>query len=445
MKLKTILVSILAIFALGSLAGCDVFQSTPTNDLLKASGRISAHEITIASELGGKVVEVYFNEGDDVKEGDVLFKIDDEVSQAQLKQADSAVETAKAALELVKKQAEAAHLQVDQAVEGARLQDMQARLTTWDQTQPKEFDLPTWYFQKEELIKAAQVVVTEAEKNLENQTKNLADVLKKNSESEILRAERNLVEAQAAYQVAVKLQDQAKAAPDNADLLKAAEDTHDQALKVLEVVQLDYKRVITTTAAKEILEARSKVAVAQSRLDLARDEVTRLQSGEDSLMVKTAKTAAEQADAAVLQAEAGLKQAEAALALAQLQIVKSEVKAPMSGTILVQNVKVGQLAAPGGVVMTIGQLDNVEIMVYVPESMYGRVKLGQEVSISVDSFPNRSYSGKVAMISSQAEFTPRDVQTIEGRKTTVYGVKITATNPEHELKPGMPADVNFEK
>jgi len=97
----------------------------------------------------------------------------------------------------------------------------------------------------------------------------------------------------------------------------------------------------------------------------------------------------------------------------------------------------------GGTVLTIGQLAEVNLIVYIPETEYGKVKIGDEVSISVDSFPGKTYKGTVTYISDQAEFTPRNVQTVEGRRTTVYAVKITVPNADLELKPGMPADVAF--
>jgi multidrug resistance efflux pump len=93
--------------------------------------------------------------------------------------------------------------------------------------------------------------------------------------------------------------------------------------------------------------------------------------------------------------------------------------------------------------LTIGQLQEVNLTVYIPETEYGKVKLGDQVSITVDSFPGETFIGNVVYISDQAEFTPRNVQTIEGRKTTVYAVKLSVPNPDLELKPGMPADVTF--
>ena len=93
--------------------------------------------------------------------------------------------------------------------------------------------------------------------------------------------------------------------------------------------------------------------------------------------------------------------------------------------------------------MVIGQLTEVELVVYIPEAQYGKIFLGQEVPITVDSFPGVTFIGEVVNISDQAEFTPRNIQTVEGRRATVYAVKLQVPNPEGKLKPGMPADVKF--
>ncbi|MDO8755549.1 MAG: efflux RND transporter periplasmic adaptor subunit, partial [Anaerolineales bacterium] len=103
----------------------------------------------------------------------------------------------------------------------------------------------------------------------------------------------------------------------------------------------------------------------------------------------------------------------------------------------------GETAAPGGIVMIIGHLQEVELVVYIPETEYGKVHLGDQVSISVDSFPGETFIGTVVRISDKAEFTPRNVQTIEGRRATVYAIKLSVPNPDLKLKPGMPADVTF--
>ncbi|HEX2981830.1 MAG TPA: efflux RND transporter periplasmic adaptor subunit, partial [Anaerolineaceae bacterium] len=159
---------------------------------------------------------------------------------------------------------------------------------------------------------------------------------------------------------------------------------------------------------------------------------------------EAAQAGVNQAEAGVAQAEAGLAQAKSALAIISLQIEKASVKAPVDGVVLTKDLQVGEIVAPGGLVMSIGQLDDVDLTVYVAEADYGEIKLDQTVSVRVDSFPGQSFKGKVSAIANEAEFTPRNVQTVDGRKTTVYAVKIGVSNPDRALKPGMPADVTFE-
>jgi multidrug resistance efflux pump len=106
-------------------------------------------------------------------------------------------------------------------------------------------------------------------------------------------------------------------------------------------------------------------------------------------------------------------------------------------------VNVGELAAPNFSLLTIADLDQVTLTVYVPENQIGLVKVGQTVHVNVDSFPERTFSGEVVHIASRAEFTPKNVQTKEERVSTVFAVKIGIPNPDHALKPGMPADAQI--
>ena len=194
-----------------------------------------------------------------------------------------------------------------------------------------------------------------------------------------------------------------------------------------------------------MLNARAEVAVAQSSYDSAQDLLMSLRTGEESGQVKVAQNAVIQAEAAIEQAEAGLLQAKAAQALAQLQQDRTQIKAPIDGIVLTRNVELGDIAVAGGSVMTIAEMSELDLIIYVPETWYGQLKLSQEVEIKVDSFPNEVFKGKVVKIADQAEFTPRNVQTADGRATTVYAVRIVVPNPQLRLKPGMPADVDFGK
>lgn len=122
-----------------------------------------------------------------------------------------------------------------------------------------------------------------------------------------------------------------------------------------------------------------------------------------------------------------------------------QVRSPIDGVLLDRLVEPGEIVTPGGAVVTVADLTTLTLTVYVPEDRFGQVMLGQSYLVSVDSFPGISFSGNVTHISDQAEFTPRNVQTVQGRKNTVYAVRLTLDNPDLALKPGMPADVNLEQ
>jgi len=121
-----------------------------------------------------------------------------------------------------------------------------------------------------------------------------------------------------------------------------------------------------------------------------------------------------------------------------------KVRTPIDGIVLTRAFEPGEIVAAGGTIYIIGNLNTMKLTVYVPEEKYGRVFLGQEYSVSVDSYPDQEFKGRVTHIADKAEFTPRNVQTIQGRKNTVYAVSLTIPNPSLALKPGMPADVKFE-
>ncbi|MDQ1324473.1 MAG: rane fusion protein YbhG, partial [Chloroflexota bacterium] len=117
--------------------------------------------------------------------------------------------------------------------------------------------------------------------------------------------------------------------------------------------------------------------------------------------------------------------------------------APAPGTVLTRAIEPGEVVMPGAALLTLGDLDRLTLTVYVPEDRLGEVVLGQAVDVSVDSFPGESFRGTVQRIADEAEFTPRNVQTVEGRKTTVFAVELALDPSGGKLKPGMPADVVF--
>jgi HlyD family secretion protein len=116
----------------------------------------------------------------------------------------------------------------------------------------------------------------------------------------------------------------------------------------------------------------------------------------------------------------------------------------MDGMVLTRSVEPGEFVQPGAVAFALADLNDITITVYVPEDRYGQISLGQQAQVIVDSFPGEIFNGEVIHIADQAEFTPRNVQTVEGRSSTVYAVKLKVTDSEGKLKIGMPADVVFK-
>ncbi len=143
------------------------------------------------------------------------------------------------------------------------------------------------------------------------------------------------------------------------------------------------------------------------------------------------------------QARARLEEAEAALALAVTRLGYTNLLSPVSGLIMAKNIEPGEQVAAGTPVITVGELDTVWVRAYINETDLGRVKVGQKATVTTDTWPGRKYDGMVTFISSEAEFTPKNVQTEKERVKLVYRVKVTIPNPNMELKPGMPADAQI--
>lgn len=140
------------------------------------------------------------------------------------------------------------------------------------------------------------------------------------------------------------------------------------------------------------------------------------------------------------QARARLAQAAAAVELAKVRLDYASISSSLDGIVLSENVEPGEYVSPGTPVVTIGDLVHVWLRAYIDETDLGRVRVGQSVEVTTDTYPGKVYEGRITFISSQAEFTPKTVQTEKERVKLVYRVKVEVTNPDMELKPGMPAD-----
>lgn len=221
---------------------------------------------------------------------------------------------------------------------------------------------------------------------------------------------------------------------------------------------------------QEIASARAALTAAAQREDEARQDAQRaerlhdggalsLQALERARTALASATAArEQAELALELAEEGpraeviqaheamVRQAEAAAQRARATLSRTVLLAPVDGLVTVRHREPGEIVSPGAPVVTVMDPADRWVRIYVREDRVARVSPGQEAEIRIDAFPDRVYRGRVTFIGSEAEFTPRNVQTPEERTQLVYPVKVQVVDdPELELKPGLPADVRLQE
>jgi multidrug resistance efflux pump len=418
--------------------------SPEENGQLKASGTIESVVVNVSPEMAGKVTEVLAAEGQPVTTGIPLLHLDDSLLQSEKQTAQSSLDSANAAIKTAEVALESAQLQYDLTLSNALAQESNTRIEIWDESKPTEFDQPVWYFSKEERIKAAQAEVDAKKVALDEAKKKLDEVNARAGSSDFLEVEANLIQMRFAFQNAQDVLDSTSGASDSQDLRDAAQITLDESKIDLEDAQKDYDDALTTDGATDVLEARADAIIAQEAYDLAVDNLRALQTGADSPQVQSAAKAVEQATAALEQAKTNVVSAQSRLNTIETQLKKIAVYAPMDGVILTRNVEPGEFVQPGAVAFTMANLNELTITVYVPEDQYGKLTLGQSAAVTVDSFAGETFDAVVIHIASQAEFTPRNVQTVEGRSSTVYAIKLKVTDTEGKLKIGMPADVEFK-
>jgi multidrug resistance efflux pump len=472
---RLIIVAIVLVAILAGYYGIRAVASS-NDTALKASGTIEATTVNVSPELAGKVDSVLVSEGQSVQAGEVLFRLDDTLLKAQYQAALAGLQAAQSAALTAQAAYASAQAQYTMAQDAARAQARSTRLADWGGKTPDYFDQPKWYFTQDEQIGAAQAEVQASQAGITAAEEHLRSVVSDLKNAEFVGAEQRLVDARQSYLVALQVQAEGQAVgaglspdqldlgipgiypggylakvrvsqglPNNVDLSNAAQDAYDAASQELSAAQQAYNKLLTSEAAQRVQEARAGLAVAQERLQVAQERLSGLQTGDASPQVAAAAAGLEQAKNAAQSAQDGVGQAQANVGLLEAQLGKLEVKAPLEGVILTRNIEPGEYVAPGAAALTVGELSELTITVYVPEDRYGQIHLGQGASVGVDSFPGEAFGGQVSYISDQAEFTPRNVQTVEGRSSTVYAVKLKVADPGGKLKPGMPADVTFER
>ena len=182
--------------------------------------------------------------------------------------------------------------------------------------------------------------------------------------------------------------------------------------------QLFQKGVISTD-----LRDLADTAFKQSKAALLRDEAAAREAAND---IEVAK--------------ADVHDAQRVLEMAKITLGYTTLRAPFSGVVLVRHAELGEVMQPGTPVVTMADLDHIWLRAYVSETDLGKIRWGQPAIVTTDTYPGKNYQGRISFIASDAEFTPKSVETHQERVTLVYRIKIDIDNPNHELKPGMPAD-----
>jgi HlyD family secretion protein len=397
---------------------------------LTASGFIEAEEVVVAPELGGRVIELLADEGEEVEAGQVVVRLDGTLLDAQIEVTQAALDVAKVGLA--------------QALAGAR---------------PGQ-------------IRQAEAGVAQAEAARDGAYQAWQDLVAIRDNPQDLDAQITVVrsqvaQARAALDQAVALKDAAEIANENFFETRPALDTGIDKLKQIPkdyrpdmpYVPLEFhlipnaywKSWVGVNAAQAGLDG---AWVALKDLEAMRDNPQELnaQIDEAEAGYHTAEAAVQMAQAQVDALRAGatdeeiavvesqVQQAQAALDSLSILRDKLVIVAPAGGVVLERSIHEGELAAPGATLLTLGDLNQVTLTVYVPEDKLGQVFIDQQVEVRVDSFPDRTFLGTVVAIAQEAEFTPRNVQTQEERVNMVFAVDVSIPNPDHALRPGVPAD-----
>lgn len=354
-------------------------------DRIEVSGNIELTEVDISFKVAGKLVERSVDEGAKVRKGMLIARMD----QAQTKQQEA---RDKAALDSAQ----------------AQLTQMKT-LVDWQRSQI-ENDLAM----RNAELKQAQSVLDELlagsrKQDIEQAHAAVADVQSQNQQARL-----DWDRAQTLYKnedISTQQRDLARTRFESTSALLR------QAQERLALIQEGPRKEDIEAARAQVARARAAIALSETnRLELRRKQ--------EQLVTQ--------------QAEIG--RARAQLGITQTQLDDTSVYSPVDGVILVKSAEVGEVLAAGTTVVTVGDLDHPWLRAYVGERDLGRVKLGQKVKLTTDSFPGKVYRGTVSFIASEAEFTPKQIQTKEERVKLVYRIKIDVDNPNHELKSNMPVD-----
>lgn len=398
---------------------------------LVASGFIEAEEVELAAEIGGRVVELPYEEGDEVQAGVKLAQLDTSLLAANHSALLAQLDIAIAQRDMIEagpreeiiRQAEGQVALAQASTEAAKVawQDALAMHANPQDLEIQLVEAQTQVAVAQQELAAAQIQLDSADKALEIYDR--AVEFFEDNDYKLCFPYYGCTKLGMQLDMALTPQ-QHKEAYSN---YTGAQESLADAQSILETIQgfVDNPQVLLAQA----VQAEGAFTSAEAALERAKAELAQAKSGprEEDLMV----------------AEAQIQEAEAALEALEAQIARMEITSPISGVILQQSLHKGELAVPGVPIITLANLDVVELTVYIAETDFDKIALNQTVDVTVDSEPGKVYEGVVTYIADEAEFTPRNVQTKEERVNLVFAVKIQIDNPDHELKPGMPADAEF--
>ena len=393
---------------------------------MTASGSIESRNVNIVAELGGRILDIKADEGQKVTAGQVLVMLDDSALQAQYAQAKAALAVSQANYDLVAAGATPEQLRQAQAgvmaataaysrtVAASRPADIaaaQASLNAAVQAYNKVKAGPQAvdYASVEAAYRNAEAAVKLAQYGYDNANRqNPAAIGASPASLALEQATNNFNAAKSAY-------DKVAQAPDNAQISAA--------YQAVAGAQAALDRAQNPVHDYDIAQAQAQINLAQAQLDA-------LKAGPRQQQLDLAR--------------AQVAQAQSALQSIEVSLAKTTLRSPADGVILTRNNEPGELASPGGTILVVGKLTSLELTVYIPESQFALITPGQDAKVSVDAYPGRVFKATVMRVADQAQFTPRNVSTVEGRKDTVYGVRLSIDNSDLALKAGMPADVTFQ-
>ncbi|MBI5086980.1 MAG: efflux RND transporter periplasmic adaptor subunit [Acidobacteria bacterium] len=385
---RKIVIPVILAAAVGGALAWRAMRNGGDADVLRLSGNIELTQVDVSFKLPGRILELAVEEGRDVKAGQLLARMDSNELKQQLDREKAGVSSAESGLTqlrtAIEYQSEAIGGEI--ALRKAELAAAESRLEELrNGSRPQELEL-------------AQAVRAEA--------------AVQNSQ-----AQRDWERAQRLYKnddISTSQYDQFRTRADaSAAALKRADEQLGLVREGPRREQIDQQR-----AAVERTRAALRLAEA-NRLDLKR----------------------RQQEVQMRQAE--IERAKAQAGVLNVQMEEKTLLAPLTGVVLTKSAEPGEVLAAGATVLTLGDMDRPWVRGYVGEKDLGRVKLGMPAEVTTDSYPGKKYRGRVAFISSEAEFTPKQIQTQEERQKLVYRMKIEVENPNRELKLNMPVDAEI--